>query len=361
MRRVDAAAPGKAVLIGEYAVLHGAPALVLAVERRVRVSVRACSPEASRLEVPQLAADALAFDIGQGGRLRWQDPRADRQELALCRNLLARALEQAADRRLPEPGGVQVRIDSSELYLQSDDALNKLGLGSSAAVTVALSAALQLYLQGPGPDARPRLVDLLQSHAQAQGGRGSGLDVAAALEGGLVLYRLAPAGPEMRSLSWPSNWALLFVWTGEAASTGRFLERYERWRASDPSGAAKLWRAMDACAREAWASLESTALDRFMTCINNYRDLMGKIGSRIRAPVLTPQHRRLTEIGLEIGAAYKPCGAGGGDLGVFVAADGEQLEQIRSRIEACGFRELALKPALTGLQLAMTENDSGSR
>lgn len=358
MRRVDASAPGKAVLIGEYAVLHGAPALVLAVERRVRVSVRACRPEASRLEVPELAADALAFDIGPGGRLSWSDPRADRDEFALGRNLLARAIERAGDRALPQPGGLQVRIDSSELYLPSDDGgLTKLGLGSSAAVTVALSAAMQAYLQDAGPDARPRLVDLLESHGQAQGGRGSGLDVAAALEGGLILYRLGEDGPEMQTVGWPGSWPLLFVWTGEAASTGRFLERYERWRLGDPSGAAELWQAMDTCAREAWASVESTDLDRFMTCINNYRELMGKIGSRIRAPVLTPQHLRLSEIALEVGAAYKPCGAGGGDLGVFVAADSEQLEQIRSRIEACGFPELGLKPALTGLQLAMTEND----
>lgn len=359
MRRVDASAPGKAVLIGEYAVLHGAPALVLAVERRVRVSIRACSPESSWLDVPQLTAEPLAFDIGPGGRLRWLDSRADRPELGLCRKLLDQAVAQGVDAGLPKPGGLQVRIDSSELYLQMKSSLSKLGLGSSAAVTVALTAALQRYLHGSEHDRASMLGYLLDSHRQGQGGRGSGLDVAAALEGGLIAYRLAAGRPELRPLDWPADWPLLFVWTSEAASTGRFLESYSRWRARDPGGAEVLWQAMDACAREAVASVESGALGRFMTCINNYCELMGKIGARTHAPVLSPKHRQLAAIALESGAAYKPCGAGGGDLGMFMAADGKRLDELRSRILAYGFCELALKPALTGLQLALTDNDRG--
>ena len=359
MRRVEASAPGKAVLIGEYAVLDGAPALVLAVERRVRVSIRSCSADASRLEVPQLVAGRVGFVIGTDRRLYWSDPAVNRRELMLCRRVMAEAFEQAADRPLPEPGGLQIRIDSSELYLQGDHAPSKLGLGSSAAVTVALTAALQRYLQGVEPDEQARLVQLVDSHRQAQGGRGSGLDVAAALEGGLFAYRLAAGRPNRRSLDLPSGWPLLFVWTGQAASTGEFLERYQHWRTSDRGAADILWRAMDACAREALASVESAALGRFMTCINNYRELMGKIGDHVHAPILSQPHQQLAALALEQGVAYKPCGAGGGDLGMFVAADATQLAQLRSRIEECGFRELALKPALTGLQLALTDNDDG--
>ncbi len=359
MRRVEASAPGKAVLIGEYAVLHGAPALVMAVERRVRVSIDACSADASRLEAPQLAANPLYFDVEADGSLRWADAGAAGDELALSRNLLARSLAQAGAHALPEPGGLHVRIDSSELYLHDEGGPIKLGLGSSAAVTVALSAALQCYLQGTAPAAKPELAELLHSHRQMQGGRGSGLDLAAALEGGLLAYRLIGERPQFESMAWPPDWPLMFVWSGEAASTGRFLASYARWRSGDPQAADSLWQAMDGCCREALESVECGALGRFMTCINNYRGLMGKIGARIDAPVLNPQHQRLAAIALEQGAAYKPCGAGGGDLGMFAAADGAQLERLRSRIRAHGFRELPLRPALTGLQLALTENDCG--
>ncbi len=359
MRRVDASAPGKAVLVGEYAVLHGAPALVLAVDRRVRVTIRSCGSGRSRLEVPQLAADPLALEFGSDGCLRWPASYADRPELDLCRNLLTEALGQAGHPTLPGPGGLQIRIDSAELFLQNRHSHSKLGLGSSAAVTVALTAALQAYLRGSERGARPSLPDLLESHRRQQGGRGSGLDLAAALEGGLLAYRLVDQRPQYRTLVWPADWPLLFVWSGESASTGAFLQRYQQWRAVDPKAADDLWRAMDDCAREAVACIESGARERFMTCINNYCELMGKIGDRIHAPVLSPRHQRLAAIALESGAAYKPCGAGGGDLGMFMAADDVRLEQLRSRIQAQGFGELALKPALTGLQLALTDNARG--
>ena len=38
-RRVRARAPGKAAVLGEYAVLHGAPALVLAVDRYATATI----------------------------------------------------------------------------------------------------------------------------------------------------------------------------------------------------------------------------------------------------------------------------------------------------------------------------------
>lgn len=359
MHVVRASAPGKAVLIGEYAVLHGAPALVMAIDRRVRVTIRDCPPEASCLEIPQLSSEPIAFALEPDGRVHWKDGPAERPQLALSRNLLSKALEHLGSQGLPGPGGLQVHIDSSELFLQVPQGSIKLGLGSSAAVTVAMTAALQSFCKDSGASAKPPLVELLQSHRQQQGGRGSGLDLAAALDGGLLVYRLAAQGPQWRSLDWPGHWPLMFVWTGRAASTPKFLEAYAHWRCSHPQAAEDLWRAMDRCSREAVACVESGALERFMTCINNYLGLMGKIGACIQAPVLSAQHQRLAAAANEIGAAYKPCGAGGGDLGVFVAAEQAQLEELKPLVSALGFRELPLKPSLTGLQLAITENDCG--
>ncbi len=356
MRRVEASAPGKAVIIGEYAVLHGAPALVLAVDRRVRVTISSGPPDVGHLEIPQLTSEPVEFAIESPGRIRWRDGRADRPELALCRNLLSRAIKQSDISALPGPDGLQVRIDSGELYLDEQGGPIKLGLGSSAAVTVALQAALERYFRPSASEASPQLAELLQAHRREQGGRGSGLDLAAALAGGLLVYRLVEDRPELQLVDWPDDWPLLFVWTGRAASTGRFLDAYERWRAMDPSAAASLQQAMDCCAREAVACVKSADLAPFMTCINNYRGLMGRIGAGTQVEVLSPQHQRLAGIARDFGAAYKPCGAGGGDLGMFVLPDEARLDELRSSIAASGFRQLELRPAITGLQLAITDN-----
>src|SRR5690625_1203106 len=49
-----ASAPGKVVLLGEYAVLDGAPALVQAVNRRCTVRLSLCAQDHARIEAVQL-------------------------------------------------------------------------------------------------------------------------------------------------------------------------------------------------------------------------------------------------------------------------------------------------------------------
>ena len=51
---VRTSAPGKVILSGEYAVLDGAPAVVMAVDRRARVSVSAGSGDWHRVSAPGL-------------------------------------------------------------------------------------------------------------------------------------------------------------------------------------------------------------------------------------------------------------------------------------------------------------------
>ncbi len=153
---VIATAPGKLILTGEYAVLDGAPALVIAVDRRV---------------------------IATGASARCSSPFL----LAVAREL---ALRYGADSPSAR-AALRVAVDSSAFYAASD-CTQKLGLGSSAAVTVA-AAALALAAQGSN-DRDEVLAIALAAHANAQGtkgARGSGADIAAAVYGGAIVYTMA--------------------------------------------------------------------------------------------------------------------------------------------------------------------------
>src|SRR4051794_13397449 len=97
-----ATAPGKLILTGEYAVLDGAPAIVVAVDRRA-VARRNAIPRGSS---PFLVAVAEEIAARRGA----SDPAA-----------------RAA---------LEVSVDSAAFYHRA----SKLGLGSSAAVTVAATA-----------------------------------------------------------------------------------------------------------------------------------------------------------------------------------------------------------------------------
>src|SRR6185312_7882085 len=129
-----ASAPGKLILTGEYAVLDGAPALVAAIDRRVI---------ARRYSGPRGSSPFLVAVADELARRRGKD------DVAV----------QAA---------MQIVVDSSALY---DDA-TKLGLGSSAAVTVAATAlALAADQKLPVIDREEVLAIALGAHAHAQGSK----------------------------------------------------------------------------------------------------------------------------------------------------------------------------------------------
>ncbi len=109
-----------------------------------------------------------------------------------------------------------MRVDSTPCYLHGA----KLGVGSSAALVAALAAALSA-LGG----AALGLAALYDIHARFQGG-GSGLDVAAAVTGGVIRFqdrRVVPARlPPLHKT---------FVFAGTSTRTSDLVARFDAWRA----------------------------------------------------------------------------------------------------------------------------------
>ncbi|HET7358761.1 MAG TPA: hypothetical protein VFJ04_01315, partial [Rhodanobacteraceae bacterium] len=128
MMRSHASAPGKLVVAGDYAVLEGAPAVVLALDRRAQVDVTPCADATFCVDAADLGVRGIhgRFD---GGQLHWDTDRATAGKLALVTCVL-RALAQSA---APDP--VHVTLDTRAFFDAGGSA--KLGLGSSAALTVA--------------------------------------------------------------------------------------------------------------------------------------------------------------------------------------------------------------------------------
>ena len=165
--KVRASAPGKLVVLGEYAVLTGAQALVMAVDRRCEVEIAAHAGPLSRLETRAPESQVIEFDPGQ------------KSGLELVDTVRFGLTDGPAERPF------QAVLDSSAFFAQDG---NKLGLGSSAAVLTAWAGALQAYDKKDVSElSLGRLIGL---HRALQGGRGSGIDVAAALHGGLSTFQL---------------------------------------------------------------------------------------------------------------------------------------------------------------------------
>ena len=65
--------------------------------------------------------------------------------------------------------------------------------------------------------------------------------------------------------------------------------------------------------------------------------------------IFTQEHARLGKLAAASGVLYKPCGAGGGDIGIAFADDPEGLANFRQQAAADGFLPLDLEMATHGV------------
>ena len=178
LRPAQAEAPGTLMLLGEHAVVRGRPACVCAIDRRLRATLRPAPGATLRVRsaLGAFSAPLGALPAPAGA------PRHVRFVLAAVRARLP---------VLPPGEGFDLEIETAMSSV--------MGLGTSAAVTVATLAALDAALPGALPPDPARLAPEARALVRAvQGGRGSGADAYAAAHGGLLLYRPAiapPAGP----------------------------------------------------------------------------------------------------------------------------------------------------------------------
>ena len=237
-----------------------------------------------------------------------------------------------------------VSIDSSALF---DDA-NKIGLGSSAAVLVALTRLLATSNASDG--GAFALIDA--AHRQLQKGLGSGVDVAAALHGGLSIFERDPRWPIPRITPIRPPHGLYFgtVFTGASTSTAEYLRRVMAWRARASWEYTAHRDALAGLAGAGVAALVQQDAGEFCRVAAAFADVMAAFGDAAGVDIVSDVHRHLQRLAADCGVAYKPSGAGGRDLGVAFATDRDALTRFvdaAARVEGCRALDLALAPATT--------------
>jgi phosphomevalonate kinase len=355
MMEVSASAAGKLVLLGDYAVLEGAPALVMAVNRKARVRIVAKAGSVAEVSAPDMNIGLAQFKIGADGKPEWLCSAEDAARLRLVDQTLRGLLHEGL---APPPGrAFSLHLDTSEFFDTGVDGRAKLGLGSSAALTVALASAMAVFV-GRGPAVANRRVwleHLLQLHREFQGGHGSGVDVAAGLIGGVISYRLLEGGaPRFEPVQWPAAVKTLFVWSGKSASTSNFLDRLAQWRSGHGAEYAAQMRGLGEIAGAAAEAAMHNRSAALVDAAGAYASALRAFGNACGLEIFSPEHIRLTELSAAAGVGYKPCGAGGGDFGVVFTLDPERLAQAERSITAAGFRCVPLAIDEQGLQLEYT-------
>ncbi|MEM9582851.1 MAG: hypothetical protein AAGA08_07020 [Pseudomonadota bacterium] len=245
--RLTVSAPGSIMVTGEHAVVYGHPAIVAAIEQRITISFAARADRQitlkSHIAEPQVTPlDSITVE----GPYRF---------------VLA-ALELYADRL---PKGLDIDITS-----EIDPTL---GLGSSAAVTVAMLAGLARLTVGKTETLHMQALGIVRT----QQGRGSGADLAASLYGGMISYQIAEDGPA-KTAQLPAPPPMSLCYSGYKTPTGDVLQRVaDNYRGKEAEVdalyaqmGATAARTIDAVKIENWADAAEL--------MTTYQSLMAELG-----------------------------------------------------------------------------------
>jgi len=327
---VVASAPANTMLMGEHAVLFGHSALVCALTQRIYVRAN------KRID------GQIVIESGLG---HFQCPLAD-LHAQLCEStpftfvLQALALCDLAE-------GVQLTIES--------DFGHTLGLGSSAAVTVATLGAIELLIKGQ-LNAQAVMCLGIESIRKVQG-RGSGADVAASALGGIVKFQAKPVSAHKVNLSteaWQGAPNLRLVYCGYKTPTPVVIEQVHRAASYEPKRFEQIYEQMGACVEDAIDALSDSVSDSvnyanwqaFAQSMNQYQNLMRELG------VSDKTIESVIELGqkqVKNGALFgaKISGSGLGDCVLLLGS--EPLDwphtQMSVQIAPQGLRQEALLPS----------------
>jgi phosphomevalonate kinase len=311
---------------GEYAVLSGARALVLAVGARAFARL---TPEGDRSE---------------GRRHGSPVPHPPGPEVMLAK--------EHAERMLGVPP-MDLSIDTDALR-EGD---RKLGLGSSAAGAVAAAAAVFASAGIDPASARDRVFAAALAGHHAVAPNGSGADVASAAHGGLIRFRRDEGGAEIEPRALPTSIAISLVWTGSPVRTSDLVARVKELAAKDPSAHARAIGAIVEAAAALDLGFAKDDAEAIFEATRSHHDAMRRLGEAADAPIVTPALAALDRIARSSGGAAKPSGAGGGDVALLFLPREHDGAGLGDALSAAGLTPLSLS---LGVEGARAEETAGA-
>lgn len=344
--RITAKAPGKLILLGEYAVLEGAPSLVAAIDRYCHVHIRKNGFSIFGLEAMNLDMPDLTFHLDESGKVKLAGNSPYTSEKRT--DFLIEVINYVASRYEGTIPGAYISIDTSDFYHKTSG--NKFGLGSSAALTVALIRAMNEYMgRNSSPDTL--FSEAIKAHRAGQGRLGSGVDIAASAAGGVLEYKMPGSEDDIpdaiRRHNWPKDLFMTAVWTGNSASTRFMLEKVKHFRQVSPELYRSIMDGLREISMEGCSAFADGDSERFLDTVPAYLNQERKLGTACGIEIISPSHKKLEQIVLESGGVYKPSGAGGGDIGVAFCSSEETHHELQNAIKKSQYEilDLRIEPA----------------
>ncbi|MBQ9817453.1 MAG: hypothetical protein IJM59_08335 [Proteobacteria bacterium] len=274
----------KALIFGEYAVMHGAPGMAMALSPKLFLKLS---------HIRSLNAQPLISD-DFCGRLK-----------LLFRN------EFLCD--------ADIEINADDFL---DDRNQKYGIGSSAAAIVAL---LDAYSQIK-PSKQIDLHKAIELHRKLQNGMGSGIDIIASLFGGIQLAEHCPESPQITSIPEQNLPQIAILATHRQAPTEQFLRS-----AQNVSHSAAYIKCIDAIS-EACQNMAQFAIKgkkrSFLEQMEHMPALLRQLERVMGTMILPPEFDNLFSIAQDCHVTLKTSGAGGGDIFLAMSESYSELSEF---------------------------------
>jgi mevalonate kinase len=321
---IHVSAPGKLMLLGEHAVVHGRPCLVTAMDSRLYMSLALTDDDRFTIHAPDVGVEHVQGRISEAfadGQALARGTRFIESSLAVFREFYG------LDR------GVQIETHS--------DFSSQLGLGSSSA-TVACTLAGLAHLFQVAIEPRHLFELGLEAVFRVQQ-TGSGFDLAAAIYGGTLFYDNGQPR-QIVPLNVPVL-PLVVAYSGVKADTPTYVrrvhDRLDRW----PAVMNGIFDSMARLALDGKTALEQADWPRLGELMDMQHGLAHAIG------VDTLDTVSLVFAARDAGAyGAKLSGAGGGDCIITLVPE-DKREIIELALIAAGSEIVRIAPNAPGVRL----------
>jgi phosphomevalonate kinase len=351
---IEASAPGKLYIAGEYAVVEpGHPAIIAAIDQFITVTIQQSHTIGS-------IQSAQYSDLPVRWTRRNNELVLDIRDNPFHYILTAIKLTE----RLAQERGLTLSFYDLKVTSELDSSRGrKYGLGSSGAVTVATIKALNAYY-GLALDNLTIFKLAALAHLTVQG-NGSCGDIAASCYGGWiafstfdhdwVLERLAKtsisdllvvAWPQLsiKELVAPTDMRLLIGWTGSPASTSDLVDQVHQSReqADKDKQYLAFLKASKQCVEQMILGFEQDDILMIQAMIRKNRKLLRKLSSITGVAIETRALVELCDLAEHYHGAAKSSGAGGGDCGIVIVDQKSGFLPLMSAWEKAGITPLPL-------------------
>ena len=296
LRQVTSSAPGKVILIGEHFVVEREPAIALAIDKRVYVTVR------KGVKGVRIHSSCYEGEVD-----------LDLNEVEGVKGYFRAIFNSLAEYREIPPLEITIRSEIPPRY----------GMGSSAATAVALTRAVAAFL-GMELD-KEEIAKIAYEAERMVHGSPSGIDNTVSTYGGAIIFRRGEGFLRLNVDFSPV--ALLVAYSGVPKCTKDLVSKVKELKGRYPTIFEPLYHTAGRLAIEAARALEKGDFTAVGELMNINQGLLSALGvSTLRLETLVHKFREAGALGAKL------TGAGGGGC-VLALVPRERVEKVLMAIK----------------------------